>query len=193
MSDIQLCSFVHPVMLHFTLLSAQVQNSHAQTSGKRQKETPKDALTFCLIFLHHCLSSKGPRFNVNRQTSHLSSCECFFWDTMMSFSVPDAVFLRIDPNRQQHFEYEPITFHCEGSDGSTRLRGTRNTEEIKLECETGSSCTIDRVYSEDSGEYWCETKGGERSNRLNVTVTGRFFVFLNPLRLFLILSSMTLK
>ncbi|TKS93368.1 Fc receptor-like protein 5 [Collichthys lucidus] len=105
--------------------------------------------------------------------------------TALCFSLY-AVFLRIAPNRQQHFEYERITFHCEGSDGSTRLRGTRDTEEIKLECEpkrtpTGSSCTIDRVYSADGGEYWCETEGGERSNRLNVTITTGSVILDSPL------------
>lgn len=95
--------------------------------------------------------------------------------------VSDAVFLRIHPNRQQHFEYDPVSFHCEGGDGSAQLRGIRSSEEINPECQrkrtsTGFVCTISNIYVADSGEYWCETKGGQRSNSVNITVTGKFIV-----------------
>ncbi|KAM6894698.1 putative high affinity immunoglobulin gamma Fc receptor IB [Lycodopsis pacificus] len=85
----------------------------------------------------------------------------------------DAAF-RIVPNRLQFFEYETVSFHCEGSDGSTQLRGIRNAVEFISSCHEGTlvlSCTIQRAYHGDGGEYWCETKGGERSNRVNISVT----------------------
>ena len=93
--------------------------------------------------------------------------------------VSDALCLRIDPNRQQHFEYEPVSFYCEGSDSSTQLRRVRNSVEMNPVCQnkrtsTGPSCTISNIYVADSGEYWCETKGGRRSNTVNITVTGMF-------------------
>ncbi|XP_038554009.1 Fc receptor-like protein 5, partial [Micropterus salmoides] len=100
-------------------------------------------------------------------------------------SVSDAVFLRITPDRLQHFEYESVSFHCEGTDGSTQLKGIRNTEEFKPVCDikrtpTGSSCTIDKSYSGDSGEYWCETDGGERSNSANITIVGGSVILESP-------------
>ncbi|XP_036967430.1 Fc receptor-like protein 5 [Acanthopagrus latus] len=96
-----------------------------------------------------------------------------------------AVFLRIAPNSQQHFEYQPISFHCDGIDGSTQLRGNTSAKEFDPECDmkrtsTGSSCTIDRVYSEDSGEYWCETAEGERSNTVNITITDGPVILKSP-------------
>ncbi|XP_026225377.1 high affinity immunoglobulin gamma Fc receptor I-like isoform X2 [Anabas testudineus] len=82
-------------------------------------------------------------------------------------------FLRITPNRLQHFELDSVSFECVGFDGLTHLKAVRNTEELNLACDnnrTTSSCTIDRVYLEDSGEYWCESEG-ERSDRVNITIT----------------------
>lgn len=39
---------------------------------------------------------------------------------------------------------------------------------------TGLSCSIKNVYTDDSGEFICETGGGEKSNIINITVTGKF-------------------
>ncbi|XP_005754382.1 L-amino-acid oxidase-like [Pundamilia nyererei] len=36
---------------------------------------------------------------------------------------------------------------------------------------TGSECMINPLYASDSGEYWCGTAGGKRSNNINITVT----------------------
>ncbi|XP_049922597.1 carcinoembryonic antigen-related cell adhesion molecule 20-like [Epinephelus moara] len=86
----------------------------------------------------------------------------------------DAAFLRITPDRLQHFKSDAVTFDCEGSDGSTKLRVIRNNVESDPVCDkrtpSGSSCTIERAYQEDSGEYWCEAEGGERSNSVNISV-----------------------
>ncbi|KAI3375966.1 hypothetical protein L3Q82_016494 [Scortum barcoo] len=95
---------------------------------------------------------------------------------VQSSYTPDATFLRITPNRLQHFQLYTISFNCEGSDGFTQLRATRNIKGFDPECDvkrtpTGSSCTVDRAYPGDSGEYWCETEGRDRSNSVNITVT----------------------
>ena len=102
---------------------------------------------------------------------YVSFCNVFY-----HLSVSDAAF-RIISNRLQVYEYESVFFHCEGLDGSTQLRGIRNTEEFIKVCDEKMSalfCMIQRAYPTDSGEYWCETEGGERSNRVNITVTGMF-------------------
>ncbi|XP_028420689.1 low affinity immunoglobulin gamma Fc region receptor II-b-like [Perca flavescens] len=96
----------------------------------------------------------------------------------------DAAFLRITPNRLQLFQFDSVSFDCGGSDGSTKLRGIRNTEEFVPECDiktpTGSTCTIDRVYPADSGEYWCETEGGDTSNTVNISVTAGSVILESP-------------
>ncbi|XP_051285351.1 uncharacterized protein LOC127379586 isoform X3 [Dicentrarchus labrax] len=97
----------------------------------------------------------------------------------------DGAFLSIIPNRLQHFKFQSVSFHCEGSDGSIQLRGIRNTEEFDPQCvikrtPTGSLCTTDRAYPEDSGEYWCETNGGKTSNRVNITVAAGSVILDSP-------------
>ncbi|XP_026225359.1 low affinity immunoglobulin gamma Fc region receptor II-a-like [Anabas testudineus] len=96
-----------------------------------------------------------------------------------------AVRLHVTPNRQQHFEYDPIYFHCDSNDESTQLKATRNTVEFVPSCNfkrttSGSTCSIDKMYPGDSGEYWCETKEGERSNTVNITVTGGPVIVESP-------------
>ncbi|XP_044040293.1 low affinity immunoglobulin gamma Fc region receptor II-like [Siniperca chuatsi] len=100
-----------------------------------------------------------------------------------SYNQKDDAAFRIVPNRLQVFEYESVSFHCEGLDGSTQLRGIRSTEEFITSCDERMpvlSCTIQRAYPADSGEYWCETKGGERSNSANITVTAGSVILESP-------------
>ncbi|XP_039462282.1 low affinity immunoglobulin gamma Fc region receptor II-a-like [Oreochromis aureus] len=49
-----------------------------------------------------------------------------------------------------------------------------------MKTPTGSYCTISNVYPEDSGEYWCETEGGNRSNKINITVTVGSVILESP-------------
>ncbi|KAK2899552.1 hypothetical protein Q8A73_012681 [Channa argus] len=90
----------------------------------------------------------------------------------------------IVPNKLQLFQYESVSFHCEGLDGSAQLRGIRNTEGFLSVCDSNKTimlfCTIDRAYQADSGEYWCETKGGKRSNNVSITVTAGSVVLDSP-------------
>ncbi|XP_078020861.1 low affinity immunoglobulin gamma Fc region receptor II-like [Epinephelus lanceolatus] len=87
----------------------------------------------------------------------------------------DSAVLHIEPNRLQFFEYETVTFHCEG------------LKEEELSCKsssrltsTGSSCAIKNIFLEDSGEYWCEGKGGKRSNSVNITVINGSVILESP-------------
>ncbi|KAL4007867.1 hypothetical protein ACER0C_001719 [Sarotherodon galilaeus] len=94
----------------------------------------------------------------------------------------DVAVPRVTPNRLQHFEYESVSLHC---DGSTQLRGFRNNEAFNPTCgvkktSSGSSCVFDKVYQLDSGVYWCEAEGGERSNTVNITVTGGSVILDSP-------------
>uniref|UniRef100_A0A3B4WI32 Immunoglobulin subtype domain-containing protein n=1 Tax=Seriola lalandi dorsalis TaxID=1841481 RepID=A0A3B4WI32_SERLL len=99
---------------------------------------------------------------------------------MLIFLVNTRMYLAkslvyLSQDRLQYFEYESVSFHCEGTHGSTQLR--RDTK--VLTPSSGFSYTIDKAYSIDSGEYWCETKGEERSNSVNITITGTVIVFPN--------------
>lgn len=97
------------------------------------------------------------------------------------------------PNRLQHFQFKSLSFVCESPDGSAELRGIKTSED-KLEsfsplCNSkgnSSSCTITQTYVTDSAEYWCEVKGGQRSNSVNITITGKFIIFVKLVKSFIL-------
>ncbi|GLD48606.1 low affinity immunoglobulin gamma Fc region receptor III-like protein [Lates japonicus] len=88
-------------------------------------------------------------------------------------SQTDSPLFLIVPNRLQFFQYESVSFHCELPDGSSQLRGIRNNNQFIPNCDMRRTltCNIHPAYDTDSGEYWCETEGGERSSSINITVT----------------------
>ncbi|XP_044040162.1 low affinity immunoglobulin gamma Fc region receptor II-a-like [Siniperca chuatsi] len=98
-------------------------------------------------------------------------------------SVSDAA-VRIVPTRLQLFEYNSVHFTCEGFNVSAGWK-VRNIKEFIPEC---SKCTvtttvtyaIDYALASDSGEYWCEGGGGERSNTVSITVTAGSVILESP-------------
>lgn len=92
-------------------------------------------------------------------------------------SVVDEAFPQVDPNRQQHFEYDPIEVSCEGLEGLTGWRVMRKVKEKDAQpcspdwSKSTGPCKITNAFqTSDSGEYWCEM-GGKKSNAVNITVT----------------------
>uniref|UniRef100_A0AAQ6ISD6 Ig-like domain-containing protein n=1 Tax=Anabas testudineus TaxID=64144 RepID=A0AAQ6ISD6_ANATE len=87
----------------------------------------------------------------------------------------NAASLHIDPNRAQFFEYESLTFYCEGisycevvHESKGKISSCNKTNNITL---TGSSCILRNVYTDESGEYWFDAGGGNKSNSVNITIT----------------------
>ncbi|XP_069031605.1 low affinity immunoglobulin gamma Fc region receptor II-a-like [Embiotoca jacksoni] len=80
-------------------------------------------------------------------------------------------FLRVSPNRLQHFQHESVSFSCVGFGDSARVKWMKNTGEPSQTVPIKTSGAIDRAYVQDSGTYWCETDTGETSNAVNITVT----------------------
>uniref|UniRef100_A0AAX7SZ11 Ig-like domain-containing protein n=1 Tax=Astatotilapia calliptera TaxID=8154 RepID=A0AAX7SZ11_ASTCA len=103
----------------------------------------------------------------------------FGLDLLLLLLNDNAVSLRIVPNKSQFFEYESVSFYCEENfHGHVvfNIRGEveycRKTSEKTTAKTTDSKCTINPLYVSDSGEYWCGTAEGKRSNKINITVTG---------------------
>ncbi|CAI5660969.1 unnamed protein product [Oreochromis niloticus] len=96
----------------------------------------------------------------------------------------DAVSLRVVPNRLQFFEYESVTFHCEGVDYCEVVHNIKGKVESCSKTNdttpTGSSCFLKIVYTEDSGEYWYETEGERRSNIIKLSVTAGPVILESP-------------
>uniref|UniRef100_A0A3Q1IGK6 Ig-like domain-containing protein n=1 Tax=Anabas testudineus TaxID=64144 RepID=A0A3Q1IGK6_ANATE len=86
-----------------------------------------------------------------------------------------AASLNIDPNRAQFFQYESLTFYCEGVSYCEVVREsngkTPSCNFSHKRTATGSSCTITNVFPADSGKYWFEGEGGNKSNSVIITVT----------------------
>ncbi|XP_037615121.1 low affinity immunoglobulin gamma Fc region receptor II-like [Sebastes umbrosus] len=94
----------------------------------------------------------------------------------------DAAF-RIVSNSLQFLQYETVYLTCEGLDGSTQLRGVRNTARFISAGDTKTptaAFTIHRAYPADGGEYWCETEGGERSDSVTISVTAGSVILESP-------------
>ncbi|XP_054877330.1 sialoadhesin-like [Poeciliopsis prolifica] len=88
-----------------------------------------------------------------------------------------AASLSVNPDRVQHFSSDSVSLSCEGNFTEWRVR--RFTETGRLsDCfywgtMTGSTCTINQ-NSFHSGVYWCESRSGETSNAINITVQDDF-------------------
>nr|XP_020444174.1 low affinity immunoglobulin gamma Fc region receptor III-like isoform X2 [Monopterus albus] len=106
-------------------------------------------------------------------------------DHSYSAQTPDAAFPHIAPDRLQFFEYESISIRCEDTDGFTDWTVMRKLRKI---IQTNSSewnmsapaHTIYPAFERDSGEYWCESEEGGRSNAINITVTGGSVILETP-------------
>ncbi len=88
--------------------------------------------------------------------------------------------LRVSPDRSQFFRYNSISLSCEDQLKSTGWKVKRNTSGGGVRAcssgwgsiSSGSTCIIRNIYPPDSGVYWCESEDGERSNGVNITITG---------------------
>ncbi|XP_008302839.1 uncharacterized protein LOC103374518 [Stegastes partitus] len=90
--------------------------------------------------------------------------------------------VHIVPSRLQLFEYESVSFTCEGANVSTGWK-VRSMKKFIQRCSNGTTLTCSIIYSfeSDSGTYWCEN-GEQRSNAVNVTVTAGSVILESPVR-----------
>uniref|UniRef100_A0A667ZF60 Ig-like domain-containing protein n=1 Tax=Myripristis murdjan TaxID=586833 RepID=A0A667ZF60_9TELE len=75
---------------------------------------------------------------------------------------------------------------CEGLDGSSGWKVERNINRRMTTCSSNfetpkeSSCIFNTAYASDSGEYWCENEKGQRSDPINIAVTGGSVILESP-------------
>uniref|UniRef100_A0A3P9MZX0 Ig-like domain-containing protein n=1 Tax=Poecilia reticulata TaxID=8081 RepID=A0A3P9MZX0_POERE len=86
-----------------------------------------------------------------------------------------AASLSVNPDRVQHFRSESVSLSCEGNSTGWRVRKFAETNQLSyFTCSyqrttTGSACTINLSWY-GSGVFWCESKSGEFSNAINISV-----------------------
>ncbi|XP_062301370.1 Fc receptor-like protein 5 [Scomber scombrus] len=88
--------------------------------------------------------------------------------------------VRIVLSKLQLFEYESVSFTCEGSASSVGWKVRNNKGFIKTNPNVTCNYCIDVAIESDSGEYWCEGEEGQRSNAVNITVTAGSVVLESP-------------
>ncbi|XP_054476566.1 low affinity immunoglobulin gamma Fc region receptor II-like [Anoplopoma fimbria] len=92
-----------------------------------------------------------------------------------------AVSLSVSPHRELFLRKDSVSLSCvedgRTPDGWTVKRTTRGQTQT---CDgvrqdfgglNGSSCIVPNLVSSDSGVYWCETGAGQRSARVNISVS----------------------
>ncbi|XP_049928908.1 uncharacterized protein LOC126407761 isoform X1 [Epinephelus moara] len=92
-----------------------------------------------------------------------------------------AVSLDARPNRQLYFRRESVCLTCvedgqtvdgwtvkRTAGGQTQTCGGGQEDFGRI---VGSSCIVPQLYLSDSGVYWCESRAGQRSVQVNISVT----------------------
>uniref|UniRef100_A0A669C699 Immunoglobulin domain-containing protein n=1 Tax=Oreochromis niloticus TaxID=8128 RepID=A0A669C699_ORENI len=101
-------------------------------------------------------------------------------------SVCPPVSLTVSPNLQQFFTGASVSLTCEGQLGSDGWTVKRDTGSGNESCGAGgrgfgrfngSSCLFDE-FKPVSGVYWCEGEAGEKSEEVNITVSGNEVIHL---------------
>ncbi|XP_035531064.1 Fc receptor-like protein 5 [Morone saxatilis] len=93
----------------------------------------------------------------------------------------------VSPSKSQHFNYEKISVSCEQfGPGEWNVWRYTSLEKFMSQCGSGwgfatfSACEIKTAKTPDSGVYWCESKNGDSSNGINITVTGGPVILQSP-------------
>lgn len=139
----------------------------------------------CLLSSFHFFLNSSPHSSLS-----LISFFLFFLVSVFPFLLPSirpsspsplrAACLRVRPDRSQFFRYDSISLSCEDQLNSTGWKVKRKTSEGGVRpcssgwgfISSGSTCIIRNTYPSDTGVYWCESEDGEKSNGVNITITG---------------------
>ncbi|XP_052445623.1 sialoadhesin [Carassius gibelio] len=117
-----------------------------------------------------CRAKRGePVYNTTISNTQL------LWVT----GVSPPVSLMVSPRRTQHFTDVSLSLSCEDQNNSSGWTVRRYTDRWGLKycssslrrgSQTGSTCTIRKTITNDTGVYWCESESGEKSIPVNITV-----------------------
>ncbi|XP_068569941.1 low affinity immunoglobulin gamma Fc region receptor II-like isoform X2 [Cebidichthys violaceus] len=88
--------------------------------------------------------------------------------------------LSIHPDKSQFFRYEDVSVTCAApTDSSGWTLMGNNSFKRSRSCE-GGTCALSKVFPSDTGVYWCQSKRGECSSTVNITVTAGVVILQSP-------------
>uniref|UniRef100_A0A669B5K0 Immunoglobulin domain-containing protein n=1 Tax=Oreochromis niloticus TaxID=8128 RepID=A0A669B5K0_ORENI len=108
---------------------------------------------------------------------------------LLSALTVSAVSLTVSPNLQQFFTGASVSLTCEGQLGSDGWTVKRDTGSGTESCGAGGwgfgringpSCLVEKQSKPISGVYWCEGEAGEKSEEVNITVSGKEVILEIP-------------
>ncbi|XP_054863839.1 putative high affinity immunoglobulin gamma Fc receptor IB isoform X1 [Amphiprion ocellaris] len=93
----------------------------------------------------------------------------------------------VEPSRSQFFEYEKFSLSCEqfGPRDWTVRRYTTSGLDLS-QCggvwgsQKSSTCHMNTVKASNTGVYWCESKNGDSSDGVNITITEKPVILQSP-------------
>ncbi|XP_044050112.1 uncharacterized protein LOC122875246 isoform X2 [Siniperca chuatsi] len=104
--------------------------------------------------------------------------------------VVSAVFLNVSQNRQLFFRRDSVSLSCvedgqtvdgwtvkRTAGGQTQTCGGGQQDFGRI---NGTSCIIPTLFPTDTGVYWCETRAGQRSAQVNISVSDRSVILELP-------------
>ncbi|XP_028260827.1 high affinity immunoglobulin gamma Fc receptor IB-like [Parambassis ranga] len=114
----------------------------------------------------------------------VSSLVCCWTDAVSVLTAG----LKVSPSSSQLFEGDSVSLSCEEDDSSAGWTLRRKTTRGQVsQCgqggfgePAGSSCKMDYVLPKDSGVYWCESRQGQTSSSINLTVSGGAVILQSP-------------
>ncbi|MEQ2277599.1 hypothetical protein XENORESO_009842, partial [Xenotaenia resolanae] len=87
--------------------------------------------------------------------------------------------LTVSPSRSQFFRGDSVSLSCEEDNSSAGWTVRRITTKRQSECKDGwgepdgLTCKMTYMETDDTGEYWCESREGAASTSIQLTVSGK--------------------
>ncbi|XP_024916510.1 sialoadhesin-like isoform X2 [Cynoglossus semilaevis] len=114
--------------------------------------------------------------------------ELLFLFLLSTFTFAQSpVWVRLVPDRSQFFEYEQASLSCEHQSMEEWTVWRYTTKSLQMsQCGVGwgsqssSSCNLETLKVPTTGVYWCESRLGDSSNVINITVTDEPVILHSP-------------
>ncbi|XP_036969065.1 high affinity immunoglobulin gamma Fc receptor I-like [Acanthopagrus latus] len=126
---------------------------------------------------YRCRAGRG-----DPEYSSYTSYPKYVWSADFNSSAS----LTVSPDSAQHFTSDSVSLRCKGTSTKWRVWRFSPEDRYRSDCSdwgtmTRSTCNI-KADSTSDAVYWCESRSGEFSNAVNITVQDGDMILLSPAR-----------